>query len=147
MKGTYVLVIEVRKDAVLRIGSMGRIGFRKGFYAYVGSGMGSLEKRVERHLKRKKKRFWHIDSLISSKEAKILEVLVKESEKKEECQFSKALERDFESVRGFGCSDCECRSHLFYSEEREKLLKSVRKITGSPRGLQSPRLSLKPSAF
>jgi len=53
MKGTYILVIDLRKNSEIQIGSLGYILFNRGFYFYVGSAMGtanSLENRVKRHL-------------------------------------------------------------------------------------------------
>ena len=51
--------MELLKEGKIRIGSLGKITFKKGFYAYVGSAMNNLEKRVQRHL-RKKKNFYHL---------------------------------------------------------------------------------------
>lgn len=143
MKGTYILLIELRKNIELGVGALGEVKFRKGFYAYVGSGMNSLEKRIGRHLKKRKKKFWHIDYFLAK--AKIVKVVFWEGKKKDECEVAGMLAQQFESVKGFGCSDCECRSHLFYSEKSgilEAALEISRSFPAPRLPLPSPRLSV-----
>jgi Uri superfamily endonuclease len=113
MKGSYILVIELKENKTLQIGKLGKIFFKKGFYLYVGSALNGLEKRVQRHLKKDKKIHWHIDYLL--RYAKIISVYYQESNKKEECIIAKKLANKLSSIPGFGCSDCKCDSHLFYN--------------------------------
>ena len=113
MKGAYLLVIEVSKPIKLKIGKLGVKEFPKGIYIYVGSAMNNLEKRIERHMRKNKKLFWHIDYLLSDSNVKIKEVYVKESEKKEECEIAKIISKLGTPVLGFGSSDCKCNAHLF----------------------------------
>jgi Uri superfamily endonuclease len=113
MKGIYALVISVNKNTTIRVGALGKINFEKGFYAYVGSAQTSLEKRLERHFRKNKRRFWHIDYLLCSSAAKIEKVFYKEAEKAEECKIAEEIGRIGVAVKGFGCSDCKCESHLF----------------------------------
>ena len=54
MKGTYILVIFLKENSKIEIGSLGKISFSKGYYLYVGSAMGNygsatLINRVKRH--------------------------------------------------------------------------------------------------
>jgi len=54
MKGSFILAIFLDKDINLKIGKLGTAFFKKGFYYYVGSAMGSygsntLISRVKRH--------------------------------------------------------------------------------------------------
>ncbi len=115
MKGSYVLLIRVENPVEIKVGKLGRIKFRQGYYAYVGSAMNSIEARVARHLrKNNKKLFWHIDYLLANEYAEIVSVLIRESEQKEECKIAQKLAEKFEAVPRFGCSDCRCGSHLFY---------------------------------
>ena len=114
-KGIYILVIELPKSWKIRIGKLGVLEFSKGLYAYAGSAQNGLEKRIERHRSRKengKKFFWHIDYLLEK--SRILEVYTKPASKEQECETAKSLERKFKPVPGFGCSDCNCKSHLFF---------------------------------
>ncbi len=114
-KGSYVLLMELRRPQEMTIGKLGPIRFRKGFYYYVGSAMNGLDARVDRHRRNEKRMHWHIDYLL--REAEIKDVLRIESRKRLECIIAGRLSEKLDSVRGFGCSDCGCRSHLFYSEK------------------------------
>jgi len=114
MKGAYVLFIELSKNGEIKIGALGKVKFKKGFYAYVGSAMNNLEKRVARHLRKEKKLHWHIDYLLMRADVK--EIYFRENSKREECLIAKKFAKDFKSVKNFGCSDCKCESHLFYVE-------------------------------
>jgi Uri superfamily endonuclease len=113
LKGIYVLLIRVDKSVTVSVGALGSVAFRKGTYAYVGSAQRNLEQRVQRHLRRKKRRFWHIDYLLGDGAAKIRKILYKEGGKAEECRVASEISQRAEAVSGFGCSDCRCRSHLF----------------------------------
>ena len=42
LKGTYCLIIYLRKDKAIEIGKCGSINFRRGYYVYVGSALNSL---------------------------------------------------------------------------------------------------------
>ena len=65
LKGTYCLIIQLKKDSRIEIGKLGLLNFDKGYYVYVGSALNSLEARLERHLKTEKKLFWHVDYLLA----------------------------------------------------------------------------------
>ncbi len=118
MKGTYILVIHITKNIRLKIGKLGPVTFRKGYYLYVGSALTSLEKRIERHISKKKKKRWHIDYLTSSKYTNVEAVITLVTQEKLECVISKTIEglsRRYVPVEGFGNGDCrECISHLYY---------------------------------
>ena len=80
---------------------------------YVGSAQTSLEKRIRRHIGNQKKVFWHVDYLLQNHHAKITRVFFKQASKAEECAMAQELRRRSELIKGFGCSDCRCQSHLF----------------------------------
>ncbi|MFW6311609.1 MAG: GIY-YIG nuclease family protein [Nanoarchaeota archaeon] len=120
MKGTYILVIEIDKPIAVNVGSLGKIEFRENNYCYIGSGMNSLDKRIERHLTDKKKTHWHIDYLLKNKNANITNVYYRDNNKKEECKVARRISKNNKPVRNFGCSDCKCESHLFKIEESKK---------------------------
>jgi Uri superfamily endonuclease len=121
MKGSYILLIELPGDSRFHVGRLGEIAFHKGFYAYVGSALNNLEKRVERHLNKEKKRFWHIDYLLER--AEVRGVFYIESGERMECQIAENLRACSLPFKGFGSSDCDCISHLFHSKNLE-ILKS-----------------------
>jgi len=113
VKGVYVLVISVDEDVEVDVGALGSISFEKGLYAYVGSAQNSLEKRIEWHLGRVKRKFWHIDYLLDNEVVRVVKVFYKEADKTEECRIAEKLSENGVAVEGFGCSDCGCVSHLF----------------------------------
>ncbi|WP_455392548.1 GIY-YIG nuclease family protein [[Eubacterium] cellulosolvens] len=113
MKGSYVLVIELPRSKSIPIGKLGYIKFSKGYYAYIGSALNGLEARLRRHIRKDKKLFWHIDYLLTH--AKIIGIYYKPSTKKEECALARDFATTMPEIRNFGASDCNCRSHLFYS--------------------------------
>lgn len=126
--GIYVLLLELGKDKRIRVGQLGALSFKRGYYAYVGSGKRGLEKRIERHLRKRKRIRWHVDYLLRS--ARVVDVVVVETEKNLECQLAEELSNEFQPVRGFGSSDCRCPSHLFYSPSLSELRRAARKALG-----------------
>ena len=107
LRGTYVLVFQVERPLVNRLGRF------HGRYAYVGSafGPGGIRSRVERHLRKTKKVHWHID-LLSESESFRPERLYY-TPNRVECKLAYELSKLFEGVEGFGASDCSCPTHLF----------------------------------
>ncbi|MBN1244137.1 GIY-YIG nuclease family protein [Candidatus Bathyarchaeota archaeon] len=116
MKGIYVLIIQVGKDVNVDVGALGKIAFIKGLYAYVGSAQTNMEQRIKRHLRKEKRKFWHIDYLLDNDSAKIVKVFFKKASKTEECRIAKPIDERSKPICGFGCSDCNCKSHLFQIE-------------------------------
>ena len=110
MKGIYILLIKISKSIQTKIGSLGKINFKKGLYAYVGSAQNNLEKRVKRHLSNNKKTFWHVDYLLNNKFTKVSKVFYKKASKSEECRIANKLTGNL--IQNFGSSDCDCKSHL-----------------------------------
>jgi Uri superfamily endonuclease len=113
LKGIYVLIIQVSGDINVDVGALGGTAFAKGLYAYVGSAQTNMEQRIKRHLRREKRKFWHIDYLLDNPAAEIIQVLFKKADKAEECKTAKAIGERSKPIAGFGCSDCNCKSHLF----------------------------------
>jgi sugar fermentation stimulation protein A len=110
---TYSLRIVLDRDIKTHVGSLGDLHFKKGAYLYVGSAKRGLKARLERHLVKKKKIFWHIDYLLSSRHAQIKDIWI--NIKKKECQTaSKLYIMNCCFVNKFGSSDCCCPSHLFF---------------------------------
>lgn len=117
MKGSYLLLIELKKDTQISIGKLGKKHFNKGYYVYVGSALNNIEKRILRHIGKNKKIFWHIDYFLSY--GKIVKAFYKENNIKEECKIAENLDKSLSPIIGFGCSDCKCKSHLFYGTYEE----------------------------
>jgi Uri superfamily endonuclease len=113
LKGVYVLIIQVDEDTDVNVGAIGRLTFKKGLYAYVGSAQNNLEQRVKRHIRKGKRRFWHIDYFLDNDVTKVIEVFHKQADKTEECAIAGVIGERGEPIEGFGSSDCSCKSHLF----------------------------------
>ena len=104
----------VGRDLKIRVGSLGVVGFKKGYYVYVGSGQRYLEKRIQRHKKKIKKVKWHIDYLTTNSDVRVIEAAAYNLPKKYECILANMLRSmGFKSVKGFGSTDCRCTSHLY----------------------------------
>jgi Uri superfamily endonuclease len=114
IKGSYILIISLQTQTGITIGKLGEIDFAPGWYAYVGSAMRGIESRVSHHLRKNDKSQWHIDYLLQK--SRIDRVLTFESDHRNECNIAQALMRRLDYIPGFGCSDCRCKSHLFYSK-------------------------------
>jgi len=121
MKGIYALVISVEKNLVVNVGALHGIPFERGLYVYVGSAQNGIETRTARHLRKVKKRFWHIDYLLSADNVNVLKVLGKTGPRSEECKFARKLDKLGKTVKGFGSSDCNCVGHLFRLDNCEFL--------------------------
>jgi Uri superfamily endonuclease len=132
-RGSYVLLVRLSDERVITVGNLGDIRFATGFYAYVGSAMNGLKARLSRHLAENKKRHWHIDYLLER--ASVIDIALHETGSRSECAVAGALGIKYSSVPGFGCSDCRCRSHLFFALMERDLRE----------GIESAILSLKPS--
>ncbi len=108
---SYVLVIRVSEEMDIQVGALGNIRFERGYYMYVGSAKVGIS-RVCRHFKKDKKLRWHIDYLTSR-----AEVICAYLFNMEECELSEMLSKRYSGIRGFGCSDCKCETHLYFSRE------------------------------
>jgi Uri superfamily endonuclease len=131
MNRSYILSLYLDRKREIEIGRLGKFLFKRGNYLYVGSAKRNIEKRIERHLKTRKKIFWHIDYLLQY--AKVREIWVSE---KEESNIARILESLLEiPVAGFGSSDKRHdKSHLFYGDLSKNLLQE----TGFVRFITSP---------
>lgn len=107
---TYLLQIYLKKQKHIKIGKLGTFRFKKGNYVYVGSAKTNMTKRIARHLRKKKKKFWHIDYLLQYAEVK----KVWTSDIIEEKMAALLSEKMEIPVIRFGSSDVKSKSHLFY---------------------------------
>lgn len=112
MKGAYILLIYLGANLRIKIGSLGFLMFRKGYYCYIGSarGPGGIEARIGRHMRREKKIRWHIDYLL--KHAEIKEAYY--STEMDEISIVMSFAENFHGIEGFGSSDSHMKSHLFF---------------------------------
>ncbi len=129
MKGIYILISKLEEPVIKEVGALGKIRFFPGTYAYVGSAQNGIEGRVKRHLKEDKRKHWHIDHLLEKTEVR--DVFGYEGDKSKECETASQLKEAYRAVDGFGCSDCSCDSHLFYTNKSlDTVIDSIRDING-----------------
>jgi len=117
-KGIYTLILHLFEQKDIRIGALGIISFQPGYYIYAGSALGSGGlSRVSRHIRFYRERYrkakWHIDYLME--EAVLEKTVCAETKDRLECVLAAGI--GGASVEKFGCSDCDCASHLFYRKE------------------------------
>jgi len=103
MKGSYILIVEIKNDSIILIGKKGEKRFNKGYYIYVGSALNGLDQRIQRHLRKQKKIHWHIDYLL--RHTVVIDVFYKESKVRGECNIAKKLDGQLFSIPGFGCTE------------------------------------------
>ena len=129
LKGVYVLVIQVSAPIKVKVGALGELCFNQGLYAYVGSAQNNLELRVARHLRRDKKLFWHVDYLLSDPAAEVVDAFYKTGGKTEECRVAEQIAANgCEPLEGFGCSDCQCISHLYRIQDASFLRQAMQHL-------------------
>lgn len=124
--GIYHLLIHLPQDTKISVGKLGSFDFPAGYYVYTGSALGGLESRISRHRRREKRLHWHIDYLLQH--GSILDVITHETKKRLECRFNRNILSLSDSkilVKGFGSSDCKCKSHLVYFEEKPAIKRSL----------------------
>jgi Uri superfamily endonuclease len=119
MTGIYLILARLNSNIRLRIHSGRVFDLENGFYGYVGSALGGLEPRITRHLNAGKKHHWHIDYLLDY--ATIEMIIYGETWQRKECSVAQALSQVLTSIPAFGCSDCNCLTHLFFSYDFKKL--------------------------
>jgi len=130
VKGCYVLVARIALGQEIGVGRLGTIRFNAGYYAYTGSGRRSVEGRIARHLRRERKKLhWHIDYLLER--AEITGVYIYTGDGISECSIARRMMPLCSHVRGFGCSDCRCGSHLFYCSEESGLRRAIAEAAGN----------------
>ena len=113
--GCYIVVLKLENNLSIRVGELGQQSFRKGYYLYVGSAKRALTKRMNRHGRIRKNFHWHIDYLRNT--AIFQKALPVRSPDDLECLLARSIGSIAGwSVKGFGSSDCACKSHLFGME-------------------------------
>jgi len=116
-KGIYTIVLRLEADRDIEVGSLGSVRFERGYYAYTGSarGPGGLV-RVKRHLAvmegTNSVQRWHIDYLLPY--STLVEVVATKTDEDFECSIARKIGERLHFVKGFGCTDCRCPSHLHF---------------------------------
>lgn len=131
--GTYALVLRSLRNTSTQVGRWGRLKIVPGCYIYVGSAFcpGGVQARVSRHRRKKKSKHWHIDYL--REHADPVFAWYSNEPAKLEHRWAQVLSEmeEMSPVKGFGCTDCRCLSHLFFMKKKPPLKRFLDAI-GSP---------------
>ncbi len=131
-KGTYILLLEADQNFRCRVGKLGIFSLPAGYYLYVGSalGPGGLSARLKHHTSPVKRPHWHLDYL--RRGAQPIEVCLSTDGQRHECQWALSLFEDENlstALPGFGSSDCQCDSHLYYARSLAQSEDAIRRIS------------------
>ena len=119
--GTYALVLVPAGEQTVKIGKLGLLQVRCGFYVYIGSafGPGGLGARIAHHQRISNRPRWHIDYLRPA--AEIAELWYTHDCEHREHQWAKIIAGAGSAIiplPGFGSSDCTCKSHLYFFKSK-----------------------------
>lgn len=127
--GTYILLIELTEANPINVGKLGIHIFEPGYYLYVGSALNGLVSRISRHMRSDKPCHWHIDYL--TQVARVIGIFWTVGTKNNECEWSSQIASSKIStspVRGFGSSDCKCRTHLYFFSRLSNVYRMISEI-------------------
>jgi Uri superfamily endonuclease len=118
--GTYALLLSAT-DAVIPVGRLGDLRLQPGFYVYVGSalGPGGVRSRLAHHMHHAERPHLHIDHL--RRHTTLEEIWFCYDRKSQEHEWASCfagMRGALVPLVGFGSSDCDCGSHLFFFEKR-----------------------------
>ena len=112
--GVYMLTLRATEPERVTIGDR-EVRLKEGYYIYAGSARRGLTKRIARHMRRRKRLFWHIDYIREATE--LVKAIPIRTQDTIECELAGRLSHLFSPLKGLGSSDCSCRAHLFYSPQ------------------------------
>ena len=126
------MVLKSVQDKTIQLGKLAHLNVQKGYYLYIGSAMGSggVISRLKHHCKISKKPHWHLDYLRAATE--FHEAYALYSPERMECEWAGLMAQSevaSEPLKGFGSSDCQCKTHLFYFSSQAKVAQAVREIS------------------
>ncbi len=112
--GIYALLIRC-PGCKIRVGALGEISVPAGFCVYIGSAQKNMEKRIARHMRREKRKRWHIDYLLEC--ATVIEHHEVQAPRECEERVAMAMQDRCAYIPKFGASDSRAHSHLFIGEK------------------------------
>ena len=129
--GTYIVVLKSDQGKTIQIGKLAQLEIKKGYYVYVGSAMGpgGVAARLKHHSKISKRPHWHLDYLRA--ETEFYEAYALHSSERKECEWAALMlgnKEASEPMKGFGSSDCQCNTHLFYFPSSVKTVNAIQQI-------------------
>jgi Uri superfamily endonuclease len=137
--GTYIVIFQNDTRSSIAVGRWGVLIAYPGYYSYIGSafGPGGVRARVRRHCRTEKPVRWHVDYLSGVMHP--FEAWYSYAPFHLEHLWSRsfAAMSGATPIKGFGCSDCNCDTHLYFMAKKPALLKFKSTAGGS---VQSCRL-------
>ncbi|WP_298673829.1 DNA/RNA nuclease SfsA [uncultured Megasphaera sp.] len=125
--GDYLFVMHLKETEDIVIGARGSLHFPAGYYVYTGSARKHLTARLARHQRRRKNMHWHIDYL--RQYADVVAAIPIRTTQDLEHDLAHAVDSiAMWRIEGFGCTDCDCASHLFGFSENPVHLPSFIQI-------------------
>ena len=115
--GTYALILACAGNVRIQVGRMGTLRLQPGYYVYLGSalGPGGVRARLAHHHKLSTRPHWHIDYLRAHTQIHCVWFIY--DARRREHQWAgvmRTLSGAEIPLPGFGASDCDCRSHLYF---------------------------------
>ena len=131
LPGTYTLVLSSSMEKPVKVGKLGNLLLKPGFYVYIGSafGPGGLTARLGHHLKNSSRPHWHIDYVAPI--LQLYQIWYTYDPTRREHQWAEihGVARGASiPFPGFGSSDCSCPSHLFFYQSPPSASHFRRKI-------------------
>ncbi len=127
--GYYALLIKIQKKTIIDHPKFNKKTLDPGYYIYVGSarGPGGIAARIKRHVKKNKKKKWHIDYLTSKQDVKTILIGYKCTTKPEgEEKMSHTLEKIASpALEKFGSTDKKDETHLYKCENKKKCKETI----------------------
>jgi Uri superfamily endonuclease len=119
--GTYALLLRSARRDSIQAGKLGILHLQPGWYVYVGSahGSGGGRARLAHHLRLAERPHWHIDYL--RLHAPVEAIWFTYSRRTLEHRWADAISLMTGAAAplpGFGSSDCDCTTHLFFFARR-----------------------------
>jgi Uri superfamily endonuclease len=115
--GTYALILSCASNARIHVGRLRTMQLQRGYYVYLGSalGPGGLRARIAHDRKPSPRPHWHIDYL--RVHSRLHGIRFSYDARRREHQWARVM-RTVRGAKiplpGFGASDCDCRSHLYF---------------------------------
>jgi Uri superfamily endonuclease len=120
--GTYALILRCTRTRTIRIGRLGPLILKSGWYAYVGSafGPGGLQARIAHHARRAVRPHWHVDYIRGHTALEAVWYACGARSEHEWAAAISTMSGATIALPGFGSSDCRCPTHLYWFEGRPK---------------------------
>ena len=121
--GTYLLVLAASQGRSVQVGRLGIIDLQAGYYLYIGSafGSGGIRSRVKHHARIAARPHWHLDYIRPC--LSLESIWYSHDPIGHECEWAAVLAGKStitEPLPGFGASDCDCATHLFYQSRQPR---------------------------